>query len=117
LKSQIGEEEHHCNKSCGVKTGPTHRCHWDGKIVAKFSDDGLKYPGNIVFDGEGRMLVCGYMSNSLHLVSQDCVGIEQLLGKADGLDKPATLGYDRTTNRLYVGMKANELKVFQLSSG
>lgn len=84
-----------------------------GNVVNTFSHRYLKEPKGICTDGKGRVLVCGYGSNTVAQVSPNDQKVEVLLRKSEGIKKPCGVFYDRVQSRLFVSCHdSDELRVF-----
>ena len=78
-------------------------CDINGTILWTFTDTSvLKAPRSIDVDHYGNIYVVGCESINVIVISPDGKKYRQLLSKADRLDKPWALHYDRQTRQLLV---------------
>jgi len=78
-------------------------CDINGTILWIFTDTSvLKSPRSIDVDDYGNVYVVGAISANVVVISQDGKEHRQLLSKADRLDDPRALHYDRQTRQLLV---------------
>ncbi|XP_052103626.1 uncharacterized protein LOC127737132 [Mytilus californianus] len=82
-------------------------CTTTGNNIWNFKDTSLNSPGGIVTDSAENVFVVGILSDNLMILQDDGKINKTLLTKADGLDKPSRLYYNKETNILLVCNKYN----------
>jgi len=93
--------------------GCVTRLSLDGAVEATYEDEELFLPTGVVGVGQqGRLLVCGGGSGNIHLLEPGLTQGKLLL---QGIGCPQSLSYCHSTDRLYVGMLSDNIKVYQLS--
>ena len=90
------------------------RLSMDGVVQETYEDVELDEPSCVVSVGQqGRLLVCGYDSDNIHLLEP---GLTQGKVLLQMIDSPYSLSYCHSTGRLYVGMRIyDNIEVYQLS--
>ncbi|XP_052776979.1 uncharacterized protein LOC128214515 isoform X2 [Mya arenaria] len=85
----------------------------DGKVLRKYQDIRLIRPRAVVKVGPGQLLVCGYTSHNVMLLTERDGKMAEILGKKNGLTKPNSVSFCPHTRAIVVGMRRNDsLKVF-----
>ncbi|XP_052816299.1 uncharacterized protein LOC128242910 isoform X2 [Mya arenaria] len=85
----------------------------DGKILREYSDKKLEYPESVVAVGPGQLLVCGYGSQNVMLLTERDGKMTEIMGRKDGLSPPYSVSFCPYTRTIVVGMRDNDsLKVF-----
>ncbi|XP_052816303.1 uncharacterized protein LOC128242913 isoform X1 [Mya arenaria] len=88
----------------------------DGKALREYSDKKLKHLESVVAVGPGQLLVCGYGSHNVMLLTERDGKMTEILGHKDGLAKPYSASFCPQTRTLVVGMYGNDsLKVFNVN--
>ena len=88
----------------------------DGTVVAKYTDNELQGPWQVITDKTGKVFVCDLSSANVHQITEDCKKVEVLLTKSNGLSKPESIAYSEKDGTLYIGQQdTNDLKVFKLT--
>lgn len=49
---------------------------FDGKVIATYTDDDLKYPKKLAVCKDGSVLVCNPAQSNLHLISSECIQVK-----------------------------------------
>lgn len=83
-------------------THTIHCCDLEGKSLWKYKDDNLRNPRALTTDDEGHIYVTGRLSNTVTAISPDGKQSKILLSKADGLDCPTGIFFERAKKRLLV---------------
>ncbi|KAH3775477.1 hypothetical protein DPMN_176880 [Dreissena polymorpha] len=83
-----------------------------GDTFESYSDPELAEPEGLCSTSDGGLLVCSYSQNYIHLVSKNLERISALLSSAEGIEEPQAIYYDWKTNKLYVALYKNNIKVF-----
>lgn len=81
-------------------THTIHCCDRNGKKIWTFKDENLRNPRAITYDDEGHIYVTGRWSNNVIAISPDGKQSKVLLSKAEGLDCPTGLFYEKDKKRL-----------------
>ena len=88
----------------------------DGSIVYQYKDSDLKWPHGLYCDDGDNVMVCGYDSHNIHVITSDGKKYSTLLSSQDGLDRPRSVAYGKSDDTLVVGCYgSNHLIVCQLS--
>ncbi|XP_045163164.2 uncharacterized protein LOC123527628 [Mercenaria mercenaria] len=86
-------------------------------VVAKniFTHKDMVSPVGLCYTGIGQIVVCGYDSSNVMLLSTSGTLIKELLNKGHGIVKPKTVCLDQTGSKLLVGMSdTDQIKVVHL---
>ena len=88
---------------------------FDGRVKLVFT--GISDPQNVCAYSCGYLFVAGSHSRTVHMVTSDFSRSQEILSKADGLNKSLlSVTFCQRTNRLYVGLSESPIiKVYQLS--
>ncbi|XP_052815489.1 uncharacterized protein LOC128242391 isoform X2 [Mya arenaria] len=90
-----------------------HQLSLDGKALQEYRDKKLKYPRSVVAVGPGQLLVCGYDSHNVMLLTEWDGKMEEILGRKDGLTYSCSVSFCPHTRTVVVGISGNDsLKVF-----
>ena len=93
-------------------------CDLHGRIQWELNDERvLQYPYGVTVDNDGKVYIVGYNSNNVVVISPDGERHRQLLSDKDGLEDPAVLDYDRSTNRLLVVNQERTTFLFDVTRG
>ncbi|XP_052815481.1 uncharacterized protein LOC128242387 [Mya arenaria] len=89
----------------------------DGKALREYSDKKLKYPLSVVAVGPGQLLVCGYGSHNVMLLTERDGKMTEILGDKDGVTYPYSVSFCPYTRTIVVGMLRNDslMKVFSVN--
>ena len=88
----------------------------DGSIIYKYSDPELITPQGLYVDADNYVIVCGYFSNNLLMISPSGEKVSTLLSEKDGIRYPHSVAYRPTDGVLVIGCHDdNNLHVFKLS--
>ena len=87
----------------------------DGSIIYQYSDPELSFPQGLYVDADDYVIVCGYRSNNLQMISPSGEKVSTLLSKKDGIWLPQSVAYRPTDGTLVVGCYDDDLHVFKLS--
>ena len=75
----------------------------NGRIIYKYKDDDMDWPRGLYCDSEDNLLVCGYGSHNVQIITADGKKDRTLLSSKDGLYFPFTIAYRATDDTLIVG--------------
>ncbi|XP_052818953.1 E3 ubiquitin-protein ligase TRIM71-like [Mya arenaria] len=85
----------------------------DGKVLREYRDKQLRHPRSVVEVGPGQLLVCGFSSNNVMLLTERDVKMTEILGEKDGVTNPYSMTFCPHTRAIIVGMHYKDaLKVF-----
>jgi len=86
------------------------------KVLKTFSDPQLKAPHGITSVGDGQLLVCSLIKNSIVHVNVNSGKMTTILGEEDGIVRPQALAYCSQQRKLYVctGSKTDSIQVYQI---
>ena len=88
----------------------------DGTVVYHYKDPELRWPGGLYVDDEDNVIVCGYNSDNIHIVTSAGERSSIILTGDDGIYGPRSVAYRRSDNTLIVGSESYEnLYVIQCS--
>ncbi|XP_053379857.1 uncharacterized protein LOC123527629 [Mercenaria mercenaria] len=80
-----------------------------------FKHKGMVSPIGLCYIGGGQVIVCGYDSNNVILISDSGTLIKELLTKGRGIAMPKTVCLDQTGSKLLVGMSdTDQIKIVHL---
>ena len=85
----------------------------DGSIVYQYKDTDLKRPRGLYCDDGENVMVCGFNSNNIHVITSDGKKYGTLLSSQDGLEGPWCVAYRKSNDTLVVGCVSNEMIVCQ----
>ncbi|XP_053386649.1 uncharacterized protein LOC128550836 [Mercenaria mercenaria] len=88
---------------------------FDGKVKAIYKDVQLSTPYQLTVDDPGSVYVCEIHSNNVHQLSSDLTKVKILLNTSHGMNQPVSVVHCNNGNKLYVGMRNRNIKVFNLS--
>ena len=89
----------------------------DDSTVYQYKDKDLKWPCGVCVDDEENIIVCGYGSNNVHIVTASGRKHGCLLTSEDGIKGPVSVAYRHNDDTLIIGCwKANELFVYKITS-
>ncbi|XP_053402054.1 E3 ubiquitin-protein ligase TRIM71-like [Mercenaria mercenaria] len=73
-------------------------------------------PGGITSQIEGDIYICGFKTNSIHVMNKQGEFQDEIIGSEGGLYSPQSMAYSGTTKLLIVTMqKSDMVKVFRIS--
>lgn len=81
-------------------THTIHCCNRNGKQIWTFKEENLRNLRAVTYDDEGHVYVTGRWSNNMIAISPDGKQSKALLSKAEGLDCPTGLFYEKDKKRL-----------------
>ena len=88
----------------------------DGRVIYTYKDDSMRTPRGLLCDSEDNILVCGWRSNNVQVLTADGKRHCTLLTESDGLKYPHSIAYRDSDNTLLVGCDDNDhLLSFQLT--
>ena len=87
----------------------------DGSIVYQYKDTDLKGPRGLYCDDGDNIMVCGFNSNNIHVITSDGKKYDTLLSSQDGLKMPVSVAYRKCDDTLVVGCERSNITVCQLS--
>lgn len=88
-----------------------------GDVLYKYKDENLRRPRGPLASDDGHLLVCGYASDNLQLISSSGKKVRSLLKNRDGVKTPMSVCFGAEQSVLYVscdGDMRNLLKVYQI---
>ncbi|WAR02160.1 hypothetical protein MAR_008718, partial [Mya arenaria] len=74
-------------------------------VLAQYQDPILKWPHGLDVIGNGELAVCGRDTNNIVLLDTAASTMKTLLGANDGLDKPISVCFLRSQQKMFVGSK------------
>ena len=87
----------------------------DGQVKT-FADPENNPMGGLVIQTDGNLYVCGFTTKTIINLTNDCMFVNNLIGKEMGLKNPQAICYSPKQHQLLVTMqKSDRIKVFQLS--
>ena len=87
----------------------------DGSIVYQYKKAAVHTPGGLYCDDGDNIMVCGYYSNNIHMISTDGEKYVPLLSSDDGLVRPGSVAYRKSDDTLVVCCHGSNMVVYQLS--
>ena len=87
----------------------------DGSIVYQYKDTDLKRPRGLYCDDGDNVMVCGFNSNNIHVITSAGKKYGNLLSSQDGLTGPWSVAYRKSDDALVVGCYGSNIVVCQLS--
>ena len=87
----------------------------DGSIVYHYKDTDLKGPRGLYCDDGDNIMVCGFNSNNIHVITSDGKKYGTLLSSQDGLKIPVSVAYRKSDDTLVVTCERINIIVCQLS--
>ena len=87
----------------------------DGRVIYAYKDDSLRRPVGLLCDSEDNILVCGWRSNNVQVLTADGKRHCTLLTESDGLKYPQSIAYRDSDNTLLVGCASDHLLSFRLT--
>ena len=87
-----------------------------GRVIYTYKDDSMRAPRGLLCDSEDNILVCGWRSNNVQVLTADGNRHCTLLTESDGLKYPHSIAYRDGDNTLLVGCDDNDdILSFQLT--
>ena len=87
----------------------------EGKHIFTYSDPDLKCPRGIVVDEDDNILLCGEISNNIHVIKSDGTKHKVLLSSTDGVSSPCGMAYCPSSRKLVVGgNRVDNISIFTL---
>jgi len=85
------------------------------KVLKTFSDPQLRSPQGITSVGDGQLLVCSFINNSIVHVNVNSGNMTTILGGEDGIVRPRSLAYCPQQHKLFVctEYKTDSIQVYQ----
>ena len=88
----------------------------DGRVIYTYKDDSMRDPQGLLCDSEDNILVCGWSTQNVQVLTVDGKRHCTLLTASDGLKYPRSIAYRDSDNTLLVGcFKSDHLLSFQLT--
>ena len=88
----------------------------DGRVIYTYTDDNIRGLRGLLCDSEDNILVCGWWSHNVHVLTADGKRHCTLLTESDGLKWPHSIAYRDNDNTLLVGCYTSDhLLSFQLT--
>ena len=88
----------------------------DGSTVYQYNDKDLKWPHGVRVDDEENIIVCGGLSNNVHIVTASGRNNGCLLTARDGIKIPRTVAYRHTDDTLIISCSAqNKLFMYKMT--
>ena len=89
---------------------------FDGRVIYTYKDDSMGGPDGLLCDSEDNILVCGWRSDNVQVLTADGKRHCTLLTKSGGLKDPCSIAYRVSDNTLLVGCRdSDHLLSFQLT--
>ena len=89
---------------------------FDGRVIYTYKDANMREPIGLLCDSEDNILVCGWSTHTVQILTADGKGHCTLLTESDGLMFPRSIAYRGSDNTLLVGCaNDNNLLSFQLT--
>ena len=88
----------------------------DGKIVYQYRDDDLEEPTGLLVDDNDNVIVCGYLSDTVQVITSAGQKHKTLLSKKGGISNPQCVSFRPSDGTLVVGGRCSDkLLVYQMS--
>ena len=87
----------------------------DGQLVYQYKDEESGWPGGILVDSAGNVLLCYYDSHTIVVITPDGRKHGTLLSHKDGIKDPYSLAYRARDNTVIVGCVSDQLACIQLT--
>ena len=88
----------------------------DGSTVYQYQCKGLKWPCGVCVDDEDNIIVCGYESNNVRILTASDRKHGRLLTSKDGIKLPLSVAYRSTDDKLIIGCQnQNHLFVYKMT--
>ena len=88
----------------------------DGKLVYQYRDMELKGPTGLLVDDNDNVIVCGYYSNTIQVITSTGKKHKTLLSSEDGIKRrPVCVSFRPSDRTLIVGGNNNNLLVYQMT--
>ena len=75
----------------------------DGTVVFQYKDPELNWPRGVCVDDEDNVIVCGWQSNNIHVVTAAGKKHDVILTSKDGISKPTSVAYRQLDHTFIVG--------------
>ena len=85
-----------------------------GTVIYTYIDDDMRWPRGLICDSGDNVLVCGWNSHNVHIISPDSKKYRTFLTLEDGLRHPCSIAYKESEDTLIVGCTYNQLLLFKL---
>ena len=85
----------------------------DGDVVYQYNDKDLRCPNDLYCDSGDNILVCGWRSDNVQVITADGKKNRTLLSSDDGLQRPYSIAYRDSDDTLLVGYE--DILIFQLT--
>lgn len=88
-----------------------------GQVLFTYKDNDLAYPCGLDVTTDGHILVCGYLSRNVQVLSPDGKKIRTLLTEKDGIEDPESVCYNEQNSLVYVtcfDRLSKEMRVYKL---
>ena len=86
-----------------------------GTVIYTYKDGDMSLPRGLICDSGDNVLVCGWNSHNVHIISPDGKKYRTLLTSEDGLSHPEYIAYKESENTLIVGCRGSDkLLLFKL---
>ena len=83
----------------------------DGSVVYQYHDADLNKPHGLICDDGDNLVVCGFISNNIHVITSDGKKYDDLLSSENGLVGPWCVAYRKSDDTLVVGCDSYDLFV------
>ena len=87
----------------------------DGRVIYTYKDRSRRGPRGLLCDSEDNILVCGWESNNIQVITADGKRHYTLLTASDGLKDPCSVAYRDNDNTLLVACTSDHLLSLQLT--
>ena len=86
-----------------------------GTVIYTYKNDDMSRPRGLICDSGDNVLVCGWSSDNVHIISPDGKKYRTLLTSKDGLSDPDSIAYKESEDTLIVICRyLDELPLFKL---
>ena len=75
----------------------------DNRVIYQYRDNGMKCPIGLYCDAGDNILVCGWQSNNIQVITTEGKKHCDLVSSRDGLEKPYSISYRESDDTLIVG--------------
>lgn len=84
--------------------------------MSRYTDENWNGLEGIIATGDGQLLVCAYLNNTVDVVTEDGAKIKTLLDSTKGIYFPGPICYSADQNMLFVAnIKDDLIRVYKLS--
>lgn len=80
----------------------------DGRIIYQYRDEDMEHPRGLYCDSEDNILVCGFLTRNLQMITAGGKKYSTLLTSDDGLQYPQSITYRQNDDTLAIGCSARD---------